>query len=646
MNMRILIIAFFILLCDFPNTILGQSKKIDSLKNELKKTSLNDDEKYNLYQSLSSLYNENEPKNALPYIEKTLEFASKTKNKTNIGNAHLLKANYFGKTGNFEEALDELNIAEKFVTSTYEGQQLNFYIHISKGNILRRESKYEESLQSLLNANKIAEDTKNDTLLYASLTQLGILNVTMKNLDRALDYHKQAIDIAKKINDDRKISKSYGNIGIIYREKEEHEQGIEYSKKALEYAYKSGDSSSISYAMNELGTMYDRAKKINEATPYILEAIAIRERNHELDELAYSYIYLSGNLKRLGRINESEEAARKALSIAQSINNTKQVIDCYKMMYINFNESKKYDSAFIYLKKYTNIKDSLSGEAVKEKMEEMNIKYETQKKDLKIKDEKLKNTYLLAGIGILILVIGLLYSSGLRKKLKYKNQLQEVIINEQNKATKAIIEAEENERQRIANDLHDSVGQFMTAAKMNLQSLEDKIKFDNDIDKLVFEKAINFVNESAVEVRSISHNMAPNTLLKKGLANAVRNFLDNLNPTSLKVNLFTDGISIPLEKNTEIFLYRIIQECVNNTLKHANASELNISILINEKEIDVTLEDNGKGFDINNLNEKSGMGIENVQKRVHFLKGEIHWDSHPGNGTTVVINIPISNKII
>lgn len=619
---------------------------MDSLKNELKNPALKDNEIYQIYHSLSLLYNENEPKNALPFIEKTLVFAKKTNNKDNIGYAHLLKANYFEKIGNFDEGLGELEISKSFTSSTSEGQILNFYIHISKGNILRRESKYEECLQSLLDANQIAERMKNDTLIYASLTQLGILNVTMKNLDKALDYHKQAIDIAKRLNSNKKIGKSYGNIGIIYREKEEHEKGIEYSKKALEYAYKSGDSSSISYALNELGTMYDRAKKSNEATPYILEAIAIRERNQELDELAYSYIYLCGNLRRLGRIDESENAVRKALEIAKSIKNTKQEIDCYKMMYINFNENKKYDSAFIFLKKFTVLKDSLSGLAVKEKMEELNIKYETQKKDLKIKDEQLKNTYLLTGIGILVLLLGLLYSTGIRKKLKYKNHLQEVIIQEQNKSTKAIIEAEENERQRIANDLHDSVGQYITAAKMNLQSIEDKLKFETDFDKLVFEKAIHFVNESAVEVRSISHNMAPNTLLKKGLAKAVGNFLDNLNHPSLKVNLFTDGISIPIEKNTEIFLYRIIQECVNNTLKHANASELNISILINKNEIDITIEDNGKGFDIENLSEKAGLGIDNIQKRIQFLKGDVHWDSSPGNGTTIVMNIPTQEKTI
>ena len=248
----------------------------------------------------------------------------------------------------------------------------------------------------------------------------------------------------------------------------------------------------------------------------------------------------------------------------------------------------------------------------------------------------------MAGIGLLLLGIGLLYSAYHRRKLRYENKLQETMIHEQNKATKAIIEAEENERQRIATDLHDGVGQTMTAAKMNLESLKGKINFASENDVQTFSNAMNLVVDSVGEVRSISHNMMPNSLLKNGLGKAVRNFLDNLNQQKLKVQLFTDGLNKPLESNTEIFLYRIIQECVNNVLKHANASELNISILVDELMVDVTIEDNGRGFNPSQLSEKAGIGISNIQKRVQFLKGEIHWDSQVGQGTTVVINIPMN----
>ncbi len=619
-------------------------KKIDSLEQVLKSPTLSKDEAYEVSSKIGTLYIENKVKDAMPSLQRSMALALKLDNRIKIGHVYHQYGNYYEKIAQFDEGMLALDTALTYVDQSKDGQKLEVYIRMSKGVILRRQSKYEDAVKELLLASKKSDEIKNDTLAYSTKTQLGILSVTMKDLDRAMQYHTDAIEIAKRMNSDRRLAKSYGNIGIIYREKENYIQGIEYNQKALDYAFKSGDSSSIAYALGEMGTMYDRSGQHTKATPYLMQSIAIRERNNEQNELAYSYFYLGSNLSHLGKFSESEEMIRKALRHALSIKNTKQVIDAYQMMYINFERNKKPDSSLYYLKKHVKLRDSLSGVDVKEKIQELNIKYESQKKDLKIKDEKIKNTYLMAGIGIMLFSIGLLYSAYRRRKLKYENKLQESMIQEQNKSTKAIIEAEENERQRIATDLHDGVGQTMTAAKMNLESLKDKIKFENDKDQITFHNAMNLVVDSVGEVRSISHNMMPNSLLKNGLGKTVRNFLDNLNQQKLKVQLFTDGLDIPIESNTEIFIYRIIQECVNNILKHANASEINISILIDQKELDVTIEDNGIGFNPEQLKDKTGIGISNILKRIQFLKGTIHWDSQIGKGTTVVINIPFQSN--
>ncbi|HPI55031.1 MAG TPA: sensor histidine kinase, partial [Chitinophagaceae bacterium] len=527
------------------------------------------------------------------------------------------------------------------VDESKEGHELNVFLHLIQGVVKRRQSNYEAAYQSLLQADSIANAAKDDTLRYSTLTQLGIISVTMKDLDRAMSYHKNAIEMARRMHNPRKMAKSCGNIGVIYREKSQFKEGIQYNEEALKYANESGDSSSIAFALAELGTMYDRSGQYEKATPLLMQALALRERLNEQNELAYTYFYIGNNMRRKGQEAQSIQWIRKGYDQAVRIENVKQIIDAYHSMFLNFEECKRYDSANIYLRKFVDIRDSLSGKEVKEKIEELNIKYETQKKDLKIKDAQLKNTYLLAGVGILLLGLGLLYVAYHRRKLIFKNQLQESLIQEQNKATKAIIEAEENERQRIAADLHDGVGQTITAAKMNLQALHDKLTFTDPHDQHVYENALLLVSNSAGEVRTISHQMMPNALLKNGLGQAVRNFLDSLHQPKLKVQLFTDGLQQAIDSNIEIFLYRIIQECVNNVLKHAYASELNISILVNASEVDVTIEDNGVGFDTTKLSDKAGIGISNMQKRIQFLKGDIHWDSQEGKGTTVVLNVPM-----
>lgn len=618
----------------------AQYRKLDSLSQELNKPHSFDD-LFAIRRKLGSILNDNDPIRAKTFIDSSMEFVRHGSNQVYIGFIELQYANYYEKKGDFEEALQHITQGLHYVDESNNGHELNVFLHLVKGVVKRRQSDYEAAYQAILGADSIANAAKDDTLRYSTLTQLGIISVTMKDLDRAMAYHKNAIEMARRMNNPRKMAKSCGNIGIIYREKNQFKEGIQYNQEALKYANESGDSSSIAYALAELGTMYDRSGDYEKATPLLMQALHIRERLNEQNELAYTYFYIGNNMRRKGLNAQSSEWIRKGYDQAVKINNVKQIIDAYHTLFLNFEEIKRYDSANFYLRKFVDIRDSLSGKEVKEKIEELNIRYETQKKDLKIKEAQLKNVYLMAGLGILLLSLGLLYVAYHRRKLRFKNQLQESMILEQNKATKAIIEAEENERQRIAADLHDGVGQTITAAKMNLEALTDKLKFADSQDQQIYENALSLVSNSAGEVRSISHQMMPNALLKNGLGQAVRNFLDSLHHPKLKVQLFTDGLQQAIDSNVEIFLYRIIQECVNNVLKHAQASELNISILVNASEVDVTIEDNGVGFDATKLSDKAGIGISNMQKRIQFLKGDIHWDSQVGKGTTVVLNVPL-----
>jgi len=227
-----------------------------------------------------------------------------------------------------------------------------------------------------------------------------------------------------------------------------------------------------------------------------------------------------------------------------------------------------------------------------------------------------------------------------RNKLKQEQDYHQVLLMQQEKATVDIIAAEEKERKRIASDLHDGVGQLMSAAWMNLQALTSQVAGMNDEDALLIQKSLALIDESCKEVRQVSHNMMPNALLMKGLVNAVREFIGQIDHRSLNINLTAEGIDFPLPSHVETVLYRVIQESVNNVIKHAKASELDISILRSNDGIDVMIEDNGLGFDIFNLPINHGIGLENIRSRIKFLKGTVEWNSGVGKGTLVSIFIP------
>jgi two-component system NarL family sensor kinase len=176
---------------------------------------------------------------------------------------------------------------------------------------------------------------------------------------------------------------------------------------------------------------------------------------------------------------------------------------------------------------------------------------------------------------------------------------------------------------------------------MNLSSFESDIQFSNTDQRLAFEKIIGLVDESCKEVRSVSHNMMPNALLKSSLASAVQDFIDKLDKKAIEVHLYTEGLNERLDSNVETVLYRVIQECVNNVIKHSGANTLDISVIKDDDGISATVEDNGKGFDAANKKNFDGIGMKNILTRVEYLKGTVEFDSTPGKGTAVVIHVPL-----
>ena len=213
------------------------------------------------------------------------------------------------------------------------------------------------------------------------------------------------------------------------------------------------------------------------------------------------------------------------------------------------------------------------------------------------------------------------------------------MLQQQKQASQAIMEAEENERARIASDLHDGIGQMMSAANLNLSSLKTGLSFPDPQSEQDFDRIVSLVDESCRELRNVSHNIMPNALLKGGLASALRDFIHKIDHRTIKVNIYTDGLHERLDVNTETILYRIIQECVNNVIKHAKANSLDITVIRDDQEISVTVEDNGIGLDTQNQPD-GGIGLKNIRSRVNYLRGTVEWDSAPGKGTVVAINIP------
>jgi signal transduction histidine kinase len=228
-----------------------------------------------------------------------------------------------------------------------------------------------------------------------------------------------------------------------------------------------------------------------------------------------------------------------------------------------------------------------------------------------------------------------------------QNQLlqQQQIVQLQNEklllATESILKGQEDERSRLAQDLHDGLGGMLSGVKLTLSAMKGNMILPEESARL-FTKAFEQLDSSIGEMRRVAHNMMPEALVKLGLQQALLDYCDGINTSNrLSIKCEFHGLESRLDNSTEIIVYRIVQELLNNIIKHADASNVLVQVIKKDAELDITIEDDGSGFIKEEAVAKKGAGLKNIQSRVDYLKGELDIKSVPGKGTSVHINCNI-----
>jgi signal transduction histidine kinase len=228
-----------------------------------------------------------------------------------------------------------------------------------------------------------------------------------------------------------------------------------------------------------------------------------------------------------------------------------------------------------------------------------------------------------------------------RNKRKLEGQLATERINYQQELLRATVLAQEEERKRIAKELHDGVGQQLTALKMRWQSICDELERIREQKNDDFSAITSLMNNTSEDVREISHRMMPRTLGEKGLVESVSDMLNALlGKTDIQVEFEYFNADKRYPEEIEVSAYRVIQELVNNVVKHSRATQVSIQIMENREKLVIIVEDNGVGFDPEN--QAGGIGLLNMRSRVNALDGELNFEPSPTSGTIAMARIPIS----
>lgn len=248
-----------------------------------------------------------------------------------------------------------------------------------------------------------------------------------------------------------------------------------------------------------------------------------------------------------------------------------------------------------------------------------------------------------------IIIVGLVFLVGVLRYKLIKTRLEREIMIQKNielfkkqemKSINAMIDGQEKERVRLARDLHDNVGSMLSLIKIHYMSAEDDLEGIENQAKSQYERANQLLDEVSEAVRKISHNMVSGTLTKFGLVPALKELKEKIEETKqLEIKLVTHGVDNRLDNINEIQLYRVIQELLNNVLKHAKAKNVLIKLIKTETSLDILFTDDGVGFELKH-DQYEGIGLKSVKARIEEINGNLIIDSVLGRGTSISINIP------
>ncbi|WP_254712510.1 tetratricopeptide repeat-containing sensor histidine kinase [Polaribacter pectinis] len=542
----------------------------------------------------------------------------------------------------------------------------------------------EDYANALREAQKIVEVGSSYSSEELVLTNYLIANIfySTKSYDNAIKYYKKTLDLVQQLKDvefkseaeinfDKDFIKAeaYLNFGNSYYQLYNKDYLQKHKDSALFFYDKVDDFFSSknnvlevkSRAYSNSSVIYLNDTLFDKARDYAMKAIQIhRNQNNKVNEAGalvnLSNIYLSEN-----NFKKAKETYYEALDLIRNEKSSKALIVREKIYFnlaYNLYKLKDYQ-AYFYQELSYNIKDSLREQEVRGIIEELDAQYDFKSaKKLLLKEEenkrlKAQRTFWVIGIGGFIIILSLLYWLNLYK-LRQKNlglQLSQnqLILNQniekiksesQVRILNATIDGKESERKDIAETLHDSVSALLSSANLHLQATRSQFKGDHPIE---IDKTQEIITEASQKIRDLSHTLVSSVLLKFGLKYAVKDMADKYSNSQLKFETEVGKVR-RYHQSFEIKVYNIIQEFLNNILKHSKAENATIKLNEENSKLIFVISDDGVGFDKSKISDKDGLGLNQIDARIQVMNGRFHINSSVNNGTTIEVELPILEK--
>ncbi|MBN2172695.1 MAG: tetratricopeptide repeat protein [Bacteroidales bacterium] len=479
-----------------------------------------------------------------------------------------------------------------------------------------------------------------------------------RNMSLAFYYMRKGLYLLENADSIPNMSAPYDNYGVLLEMKNCYDSALIFYNKALAIKEKTVDSIGIPFSLNNIAQTYMLQKKYSSAKDYLDRAFTIRKIRNDIFGIIENYSLYGDYFLQQDKISEAIKFYQLGLEKAkvsgylyvwQYISNKLSI--CYE-------KTGNYPLALKFHRENQQIRDSIINSETNDKIARLEVQFRTIEKEkelerkakevailnqVKVQQElKLSNRNMvifgISGLSVILILLFLLLFQRFRQKHQLK--MNNALLMEKERGIKAVIEAEEEERNRIARELHDGVGQQMSGLKLAWQNFNNRFLKDEKEAITESERLFALLDNSSTELRSISHQMMPKALKEVGLQAAISDMLNaSFRNTTSEIRLDIFGIETRYEKNIEIAIFRVCQELTSNIIKYANASNIDIQLYQSKGNLILSVEDDGAGFDMNKR--KDGIGLTNIKSRVESAGGTFFIESEPSRGTRATIRIPV-----
>lgn len=649
------LLAVTILIATFSPALTAQNHETDSVLNVIK-TTTSDSTRSEALADLSWLMKFSDPAKAIAYGREGVALARK--NHFDALEAHGLNSigvTYWAK-GDYDSARIHLEkVGEIYKRLGNKKGEAVSYTNL--GLIYQNKGDYQRALDYALNSLRILEGLGDQPGIASTLLSVGNVYFHREEYQQAKKYYFRSLALKRELAKNvmgQNIQKTLGNLANVYQKLGQHDSAFYYFKAAIPYAKQAGDLKNLCLSYTEIGLTFSKEKKYDSALYYYNQSLAIYKEGKFVNEFDRATLLqsVSQTYDEMGDIKTALQYAHESLAIADQLKNPEKLRDAYGLLARLNERNGNMTLALDALKKFIVYQDSLMNTEKNKQIAEIQTKYETEKKDHEILALNQENTlkqaaitkrnWLIATLGLTIAIVimsFILWRRTQRQKQLAQEHAQKMSLRDAQ--ITAEINSQENERKRFAQDLHDGMGQSISALKLLLHSLPAKPSAEERV--TVVERSEILLNDMYQEIRRIAFNLMPHVLVQYGLVTALKESVKRINASG-KVITTINSYDMPerLPEIQEISLYRITQEWINNVLKYADATAIEVQLFGYETELVIMIEDNGNGFDPERLEQSEGNGWKNIRSRLNLVKGAYELDTdEKRKGTTFILKVPV-----